>query len=286
MPTSVTDPWSDLLACLELDGPGPVPGGGSGAAAASPAAVRLTGRNQRLTYHRLFGGQLLAQFVRAAGAVCPGKAVKSLHALFPRAGRSDEPVRYEVERHHEGGTFATVAVTARQEPGVIATASVSLHAGEDGADRQSVPGVPAVPGAEHEVKLGLLPWETRSTADLDAAAAGPPEYELWMRTPAVGAELAPALAAYATDLTLIGTALRPLDGVSQSDAGTAFTSAVTSHSVWFHRPFRTDDWLLLRQHSPVLAHGRCFGRGDLLAADGSLVASYAQEALLRLKDHS
>ncbi|MFD0901983.1 acyl-CoA thioesterase [Actinomadura sediminis] len=286
MPTSVTDPWRDLLACLELDGPEPAPGGGSGPPSAHTATARLSGRNQRLAYHRLFGGQLLAQFVRAAAAVCPDKAVKSLHALFPRAGRSDEPVRYEAERHHEGGTFATVSITARQETGVIATASVSLHAPEDGAGRQSVPGVPPVPGAGHAVRLDLLPWETRSAAEPDAAAAGPPEYELWMRTPAVAAELAPALAAYATDLTLIGTALRPLDGVSQNDAGTAFTSAVTSHTVWFHRPFRTDDWLLLRQHSPILAHGRCFGRGDVLTADGSLVASYAQEALLRLKERT
>ncbi|OLT38077.1 acyl-CoA thioesterase II [Actinomadura sp. CNU-125] len=273
----MTDLWSDLLACLELEGPAPTPGGG-------PGSASLAGRNQRLTYHRLFGGQLLAQFVRAATAVCPDKSVKSLHALFPRAGGSDEPVRYEVERHHEGRAFATVTITARQEPGVIATASVSLHAHEDGAELQTVPGVPPVPGGEHEVKLDLLPWETRSTGGLDAAAAGPPEYELWMRTPAVAPELAPALAAYATDLTLIGTALRPLDGVSQNDAGKAFTSAVTSHSLWFHRPFRTDDWLLLRQHSPILAHARCFGRGDLLTGDGSLVASYAQEALLRLKD--
>jgi acyl-CoA thioesterase len=63
--------------------------------------------------------------------------------------------------------------------------------------------------------------------------------------------------------------------------GTAFASAVTSHTIWFHRPFRTDRWLLLRQHSPLLAHGRSFGRGDMLAEDGKLVASYAQEALLR-----
>ncbi|GGV17869.1 acyl-CoA thioesterase II [Actinomadura cremea] len=279
MPTSVTDPWSDLLACLDLDGPGPAPDGAPGSTTA-----RFTGRNQRLTYHRLFGGQLLAQFVLAAAAACPDKAVKSLHVLFPRAGGSDEPVRYEVERHHEGRAFATVTITARQEPGVIATASVSLHAREDGAEHQSVPGLPPLPGAEREVKLDLLPWETRSSGELDARAAGPPEYELWMRTPAVAPELAPALAAYATDLTLIGTALRALDGVSQNDAGKAFASAVTSHSLWFHRPFRTDDWLLLRQHSPILAHGRCFGRGDVLTADGSLVASYAQEALLRLKD--
>ncbi len=105
-----------------------------------------------------------------------------------------------------------------------------------------------------------------------------------MRTPEVDAEVAPALAAYATDLTLIGTALRPLEGVSQRGARTAFASAVTSHTVWFHRALRTDRWLLLRQHSPLLAHGRAFGRGDILTEDGSLVASYAQEALVRFRN--
>ena len=70
-----------------------------------------------------------------------------------------------------------------------------------------------------------------------------------------------------------------MDGVDQRGNGTVFTSAVTSHTIWFHRPFRTDGWLLLRQHSPLLAHGRSFGRGDMLS--GTLVASYAQEALLR-----
>ena len=73
-----------------------------------------------------------------------------------------------------------------------------------------------------------------------------------------------------------------MDGVGQRGNGTAFTSAaVTSHTIWFHRPFRTDGWLLLRQHSPLLADGRSFGRGDMLAEDGTLVACYAQEALLR-----
>jgi acyl-CoA thioesterase-2 len=72
-----------------------------------------------------------------------------------------------------------------------------------------------------------------------------------------------------------------MDGISQRDAGRAFTSAVTSHTVWFHRELRTDSWLLLRQHSQLSAHGRCFGRGDVLTAEGELVASYAQEALLR-----
>jgi acyl-CoA thioesterase-2 len=106
---------------------------------------------------------------------------------------------------------------------------------------------------------------------------------MWMRTPPADPALAPALLAYGTDLTLIGTALLPLDGVSQRDAGKAFTSAVTAHTVWFHRPVTTEEWLLLRQHAPILAHGRCFGRGDLLTESGSLVASYAQEAMLRFR---
>jgi acyl-CoA thioesterase-2 len=189
---------------------------------------------------------LLAQCVQAASLACPGKALKSLHVLFPREGRSDEPVRYEVETHHEGRTFATLTVVARQSRGVLAAASVSLHALEDGLDHQTVTPVPAVLGDEHRVRFDLMPWETRSQADLDSPNADRPELELWMRTPQVDPALGPALTAYATDLTLIGTALRPLDEVSQRDAGTAFTSAVTSHTLWFHRPVRTDCWLLLR----------------------------------------
>ncbi|MET8209899.1 hypothetical protein ABZT51_28460 [Streptomyces sp. NPDC005373] len=93
----------------------------------------------------------------------------------------------------------------------------------------------------------------------------------------------PGLLSYATDLTLIGTALRPLAAVSQADAGRAFASSVTSHTVWFHEPIRTDEWLVLRQRNPLTVHGRCHGRGDVLAKQGELVASYAQEALLRFR---
>ncbi|MFD3926982.1 acyl-CoA thioesterase [Streptomyces sp. NPDC058614] len=266
MPLATSELWGDLLACLDL----------------RTGSAGYEGPNQRLGYHRLFGGQLLAQSVRAARLACPDKTVKSLHALFPRAGQVDEPVRYEVERHHEGGSYATLAVVARQSKGTVATVSVSLHATEDGPAHQATTAIPSLPGPEHRVELRLIPWETRATADLDSPVSGPPEFDLWMRTPPTDEELAPALTAYATDLTLIGTALRPLEGIGQRDAGTAFTSAVTSHTVWFHRPFRADEWLLLRQHSPILAHGRCFGRGDVFTEDGTLVASYAQEALLRL----
>lgn len=262
--------WTDLLDCLNL-------------APQSPDDTdRFQGRNQTLEYHRVFGGQILGQFVRAANLSTPDKAVKSIHAVFPREGRADEPITYQVTRHHEGRSFATLSIVATQSKGTVATASISMHAPEDGHDQQFVDAVPTVLGPEHDAKIDLIPWETRSADSLDTTAVGPAEYALWMRTPAVDAELAPALAAYATDLTLIGTAIRPLDGLSQRGNGTAFTSAVTSHTLWFHRPFRTDDWLLLRQHSPLAAQGRCFGRGDILTAEGALVASYAQEALLRL----
>jgi acyl-CoA thioesterase-2 len=160
---------------------------------------------------------------------------------------------------------------------------VSLHAHEDGPVVQTVAGVADTPQSCAPVEIGILPFETRSGADLNAREAAAPEYSLWFRTPQAAAEHAPALAAYATDLTLIGTALRAMDGVSQADAQQAFASAVTSHTIWFHRQFRTDDWLLLRQHSPIMAHARSFGRGDILTTDGTLVASYAQEAMVRFR---
>jgi len=268
----VSDLWDDLLGCLAL-----TPGS---------AGFSYLGGNQRLSYHRLFGGQLLGQFVQAARLACPDKAVKSLHVLFARPGRADEPVRYEVEIHHNGGSFAALGLIARQTQDVIATATVSMHAAEDGLDRQTVPDVGSLPGPEHRVQLDLLPWETRFLVDLDSPAVRPPELDMWMRTPSMTPDVAPAVLAYATDLTLIGTALGPVHGVSQLDAGTAFASAVTSHTIWFHRPLRTDGWLLLRQHSPILAHGRCFGRGDVLTEDGALIASYAQEAVVRFKQHA
>ncbi|HEX2212020.1 MAG TPA: acyl-CoA thioesterase domain-containing protein [Mycobacterium sp.] len=265
------DLWRDLLACLD-----PAASSDSGAEAAV-----YEGRNQALNYHRVFGGQLLAQFLRIAALTFPDKAVKSQHAVFAKEGRADEPITYRARPQHEGRSFATVTITATQSRGVIATATISMHAIEGGPEHQDVEHVPAVLGPEYQVSLDLIPWETRASVDLNATTTGPPQFEFWMRTPEVDPALAPALTAYATDLTLIGTALRPIDGAGQRGNGTTFTSAVTSHTIWFHRTFGADDWLLLRQHSPVLAQARSFGRGDVLTRNGVLVASYAQEALVR-----
>jgi acyl-CoA thioesterase II len=277
----VPDLWIDLLECLEL---APTP---TDDTAGATGSATFLGRNQQLEYHRVFGGQLLGQLIQAARGVCPDKTVKSLHTVFAREGRADQPVTFEVIRHHEGRSFATLTITGRQqtaegETRVLATSSICMHVVEDGPERQEVAEASPVLGPEHRLALDLIPWETRAVDDLNLTSAGPPEFEFWMRTPDVDPALAPALVAYATDLTLIGTALRPVDGLGQRGNGTQFTSAVTSHTLWFHRPLRTDEWLLLRQHSPLLAHGRCFGRGDVLTEGGVLVASYAQEALLRV----
>jgi acyl-CoA thioesterase-2 len=270
----VPDLWTDLLECLDITATRTDDGG---------VAV-FEGRNQQLEYHRVFGGQLLAQFLRIGALTCPDKAIKSQHAVFTREGRADEPIRYEATLNHEGRSFAAITITASQSRGVVATSSLSMHVVEGGPEHQDIDDVPAVLGPEHELALDLIPWETRAAVDLNATTTGPPQFEFWMRTPTVEPALGPALTAYATDLTLIGTALRPIDGAGQRGNGTTFTSAVTSHTVWFHRPFRTDDWLLLRQHSPLLAQGRCFGRGDVITKDGVLVASYGQEALVRFPE--
>ncbi|MFD4459062.1 acyl-CoA thioesterase [Nocardia sp. NPDC058480] len=267
----MSDMWNDLLACLELK---PVVGIDN---------IALEGGNQALPYHRVFGGQVLGQLMVAAHLACPDKTVKSLHTAFPREGRSDTPIRYHVNILQAGRSFATVSLLACQGEQVIATAVASLHAPEDGSQRQSLPEVGPLPGPEHRVEMPLLPWEARATDDLDSTEVSAPDYTLWMRTPPIEPELGAALTAYATDLTLIGTALRAEEGISHTGNGTDFLSAVTTHTLWFHRPVRSDGWQVLRQHSPILAGGRIFGRGDILTEDGQLVASYAQEAMFRLR---
>jgi acyl-CoA thioesterase-2 len=246
------------------------------------------GDNLDLDYHRVFGGQLLGQTLRAAAAAAgEGKVVKSLAQLFPREGDSATPITYTVTKHQEGRTFGSTAVVASQGEKTISLATVSLHT-PDGGPQRSDP-APAVgrPEDAEPVELGMVPWETRVVGGVDLAdrTVGPASYQFWMRTPALPDDesLHQALLAHATDLTLIGTALRPVEGLSQADAQVKFASAVTSHNVWFHAPVRMDDWLLVDQCSPALGQGRAFGRGDVWTQDGRLIASFAQESMIRMQ---
>jgi acyl-CoA thioesterase-2 len=245
----------------------------------------VEGQNLDIGYHRVFGGQILAQMITAAAEASPDKSVKSLTVLFPREGDTSKPMRYRVDKLQDGRTFGTTEITATQDGKVISAAILSLHADEDGLHRSAPPPEVGDPEAAPRQDIPMVPWEIRVVGGVDLAARepGPARLEMWMRAPALGPERAvhQALLAHATDLTLIGTALRPFEGISQADSTITLHTAVTSHSVWFHQPFRLDDWLLVAQESPVVANGRAFGRGDVFTQAGEVVASFAQESMIR-----
>lgn len=259
-----------LVACLSLE-------------EVEPGLVE--GQNLDIGYHRVFGGQILAQVLTAAAEASPDKSVKSLTVLFPREGDTSKPMRYRVAKLQDGRTFGTTEVVATQDGKVIAVAVVSMHVDELGLHRSAAPPEVGEPGDASPLELPMVPWEVRSVGGVDLAArdAGPARFEMWMRAPGLGdsRSVHQALLAHATDLTVIGTALRPFEGVSQADSTVTLHTAVTSHSMWFHRPFRLDQWLLVAQESPVVANGRGFGRGDVFSQTGEVVASFAQESMIR-----
>ena len=262
----------DLLRCFEVE---PVD------------ADTWTGPNLEMPYYRVFGGQLLAQACAVAARDAEGKVVKSLHVVFPREGDLAKPVHMAVARPHDGRSFASRQLTAHQEGRVIMAATLSLHVPEEGGAEHQHP-MPEVPGPEAcpEVDLTMIPMASRMVGgvDLSDAAEGPPELAFWLRADGPLPDdpaLHQGLLAHATDLTLIGTTLRPVPGLSQADSPEKIHTAVTSHSLWFHAPFRMDEWLLLSQESPRLAGARGFGTGHAFAADGRLVASFAQESMIR-----
>ncbi|HVY10426.1 MAG TPA: acyl-CoA thioesterase domain-containing protein [Mycobacteriales bacterium] len=248
------------------------------------------GDNLDLDYRRVFGGQILAQTIEALHRNSDGKSLKSLWQQFPREGDVALPMSYNVTVHQAGRTYATLGVQATQQGKLISVAAASLHAPEEGLSHPAeMPNVPG-PDSGTTTVIDMIPWEISviTDADLGSPDAHPPHFQWWQRTPALsslGAEDSDwthqALLAHSTDLTVIGTALLPVEGLSQADTGTKFHSAVTSHTLWFHQPFRMDEWLLVDQHSPVLSGSRGFGRGDVWTQDGRLVASFAQESMVR-----
>jgi acyl-CoA thioesterase-2 len=247
----------------------------------------VEGENLDIGYYRVFGGQILAQMITAASDASPDKVVKSIQVLFPREGDATKPMRYSVRKLQDGRTFGATEIVATQgdDPKVIASAVLSMHAEEDGLHRSDGPPAGVAAPVEGRADLGgMVPWETSIVDGVDIAdkAVGPPDLQWWMRAQPLGdaRHLHQALLAHATDLTLIGTGLRPFEGISQADSTVTLHTAVTSHTLWFHQPFRADSWLLAVQHAPVTAGGRTFGRGDVFAGE-ELVASFAQEAMVR-----
>lgn len=249
---------------------------------------RLSGANVDLAgYRRLFGGQLLAQALAAAVADGDDKLARSIHLVFVAEGRPGTAVTWEVTAPHTGRTFATRSVTAAQGDRLLATGLVSLHAAEEGVEHQHErPDVPGPDGLRAIAPTGAMPLELRVVGDvaLDSDEVGPPRLDVWMRAARPvrpGSPLAQQqLLAYCSDATMLAAALRPHPGLGFGSE-LLLASAVTSHTISFHRPFTADGWLLFAQSSPVTHGGRAYVQGDWFDGDGALVASCAQEALIR-----
>jgi acyl-CoA thioesterase-2 len=188
-----------------------------------------------------------------------------------------------------GGTSTDVALIRDAEPAVGFAAQVLCHRPAPGVEHhQDAPADAGRPEDARPVDLGLIPWETRivGDTDLDDRRAQAAELALWMRVAdrALGDDpsIHQALLAFASELTLIGTALLPHGEWSQLDAHVALRTSVIGHHVLFHRQFRLDDWLLIAQTSPIASGGSAYGTGHVYDIDGTLVASFSQQSMIRI----
>lgn len=261
------------------------------------------GQSPTTGWRRVFGGQVLGQaLVAAQNTVAAPRQVHSLHGYFILPGDPGIPLRFEVERTRDGGSFSTRLVKVLQEGRSIFTMSASFHASEaDAYDHQiAMPDVPRpeeLPSADQEMMalLNSLPeskkcfWIANRPVEVrpvdmqryHTRKSELPGQYIWMRTieplPA-DPTVHEAVLAWASDFTLLDTALMQ-HGKLVFDRDIQIASL--DHALWFHRPFRFDDWILYAQDSPSASGSRALCRGSFFTRDGRLVASAAQEGLFR-----
>ncbi len=267
--------------------------------------VRLfRGKSPQVGWQRVFGGQVIGQaLVAATRTVEEGRFVHSLHAYFVRPGDPSVPIIYDVENIRDGGSFATRRVTAIQHGKPIYFMTASFQDDEDGFEHQApMPDVPMPENllGEAELKERFLTqapshirayWERPRPIELRPVALDhyfsaeklEPSQNIWVRTTGpVPAErhLQAAVLAYLSDMTLLDTSLFA-HGTSVLDRRLQVASL--DHAMWFHRPPVLDDWLLYSQDSPSAFGGRGMTRGAIFSRSGTLLASVAQEGLIRKK---
>jgi acyl-CoA thioesterase-2 len=252
---------------------------------------------------QVFGGQVLGQALSAASATVENRVVHSLHAYFLRRGDFNAPIVYQVDRALDGHSFSNRRIVAIQHGEQIFNMTASFQVAQEGLDHQTE--MPQVPPPEQltdsyrpprEV-LDMLPervrmmmerprpFEFRPVQPMEylLLKVAPPMRQIWFK--AVGQlpddeRLHRSLLAYASDYFLLDTATLPH---ARSPLSGSLVLASLDHAMWFHRPLRVDDWLLYSVDSPSASGARGFARAAVFARDGRLVASTAQEGLVRIK---
>jgi acyl-CoA thioesterase-2 len=311
---ALLSPLEDLLDALDLEPAVSARNATGGAADDNQSdfgvgeADVFIGRSQPMPHGRVFGGQVLAQSVIAAGrtvndlddAAARPRRIHSLHGYFLRPGDSDHPIRFTVERLRDGHSFSARRVHAIQYGKPILSMITSFQTGADGLDHQD--SVPAAPDPEilptlAEVFAGVDNpqanfWSKDKAVDLrhvEGAIYIRPGRQLasrqsvWLKTtdrlpddPLINA----AVLAYCSDYSLLEPVLR-CHGLAWSDSRLRVASL--DHAMWFHRPGRADEWTLYTQSSPSASSGRGLASGRMFTADGILLATVAQEGMMRLK---
>jgi acyl-CoA thioesterase II len=261
------------------------------------------GRSPQENLQRVFGGQVAGQALVAAGRTTDGqRPVHSLHSYFLRPGTPGVPIVYQVERVRDGRSFTTRRVVAVQQGRTIFNLTASFHQPEPGIEHQvpmpDVPDPESLPKLADEIRehLGELPeslerlerrmafdiryvkrlsWDTGDLADAE------PRSGVWMRViGSLGDDplVHTCALTYASDMTLLDAVRIPFEPLWGQRG---FDMASLDHAMWFHRPFRVDEWFLYEQESPIATGGRGLARGQIFDREGKLIVSVMQEGLMR-----
>lgn len=286
-PSHSSSPMENLLATLDLE---------------KLEENLFRGTSPQVGWQRVFGGQVIAQALMAAQrTVDADRFIHSLHAYFMRPGDPLVPIIYQVDRIRDGASFATRRIVAIQHGHAIFAMSASFQMEEGGFDHQSpIPNVPQPESLMSEAQLqeaflaNAPPairkyWENKRPIEIRPVSLThyisreklEPKQDIWVR--AVGAvpddrHYQAAVLAYLSDMTLLDTSLYA-HGTTIFDP--TIQVASLDHAMWFHRPCKLEDWLLYTQDSPSASGARGLTRGNLFTRDGVLIASMAQEGLIR-----
>ncbi|MEZ5840378.1 MAG: acyl-CoA thioesterase II [Hyphomicrobiales bacterium] len=260
------------------------------------------GNSPQVGWQRVFGGQVIGQALVAAARTVEGREIHSLHGYFLRPGDPKVPIIYEVDRIRDGKSFTTRRVVGIQHGQAIFSMGASFQIPEEGLEHQfempDVPGPETLP-SEADIKkmfMHMVPeqvrryWERERPIEFrpidllqrySSREKRPPYQNVWFK--ATGPlpddpRVHQCVLAYASDMTLLDTSLIA-HGRTVFDKDMQLASL--DHALWYYRPFRADEWLLYVQDSPISGGARSFNRGSIFTRDGKLVATVAQEGLIR-----